>query len=369
MISKKKLCYIAPYYSADDATHFSHLYDFIEEAAKVFDIALFIEKGSTPEKDFGCRIVKKLYFQKSFLRLCELKCRLLYIRLHGYKTVYVHYSFLAAFAAAIVMRPLGGKVFYWNCGEPWKYERSFIREFFEKTVYRMINFLVTGTSSLRKKYAETYRIPESKILVMPNWISLKRFLYEDKEIFRRRLSLGIPPGARVVLFAHRLSSRKGVHIIPEIIKAFERDNAFFIIIGHGPEEKSLRLEIKSLKLENAVKVLGGIPNHAMPNYYALSDAFIMPSEEEGFPRVILEAMAMQVPFVAFDVGAIKEITPPELHQFIVPAGDQKAFMNTLHALLSLPTETKSRIQQVEQEWVKRYSVENVVKKFSEIILQ
>jgi glycosyltransferase involved in cell wall biosynthesis len=59
-------------------------------------------------------------------------------------------------------------------------------------------------------------------------------------------------------------------------------------------------------------------------YYRAADLYLMPSEEEGFPRVLLEAMASGCPFVAFDVGGVRDILPDSLAGCVVEKGDVRA---------------------------------------------
>lgn len=364
---KPKLCYIAPQYDTDDATHFSHLFDFVEEISKHYDIFLIIEKGGMPETDFGCTNIAVIP-SLPFLSIMTLKFRIFQARFLGYKDFYVHYSFKSAWIAACVTRIASGRVLYWNCGEPWKYKRGFLRELFERMVYKAVTHIVTGTEGLKKKYAEIYRIPEEKIRVMPNWISLKRFL-RDGGALQLKIRLGISPASKVILFAHRLSRRKGAQYLPRIAEALKHERATIVVVGEGPEKQNLELRTKNLELENKIKFIGAIPNHEMPIYYSLADIFIMPSDEEGFPRVILESMAMGVPFVAFDVGGVKEFIPQELRQYIIPYGDIEQFARAVRELLTAQPEKMKELQDIEQKAVKQFETKEVAKRFYEIIAQ
>jgi len=332
---KPKLCYILPRYETADASHFSHIHDFLKEIGGIFDIYLVIEKGSKPPVSLG---YKKSYILKSrfiMFRIIETKVILLLACFSGYRDFYVHYSFLSAFFAAITIKIFGGRVFYWNCGEPWKYKRNFLREFFERSVYKMVTHLVTGAPSLADKYAEHYGIKRESVLVMPNWIDLRRFKsILSKEEARKKLD--IPQDGKVILFAHRLSPRKGSRmILPvalEIIRA--RQNTIFIVAGSGPDENFLRREIKNKGLEKNVRLVGAVANRELPEYFVASDIFFMPSEEEGFPRVILEAMALGIPFVASDVGAVRDIIPQVVHGNMVTVGDTEGFVEKIDLLLN-----------------------------------
>jgi glycosyltransferase involved in cell wall biosynthesis len=256
--------------------------------------------------------------------------------LHGYNDIYVHYSFFSALLASITVRPLGGRVFYWNCGEPWKYQRSAFREFFERFTYKVITFLVTGTEGLKQQYAKHYNLPLEKIKVMPNWIDLRR-VESDKRSAKgeeMKKKLNIFPDQRVILFAHRLSKRKGAHYLPEILNRLKDQNVVLIIVGDGPERENLQLQITNYQLQDKVRFLGWVPQSQVLRYFTIADVFLMPSEEEGFPHVLLEAMAMGTPFIASDVGGVKETIPPEMSEYVVPLGNVEEFSKKLDNVIS-----------------------------------
>ena len=376
---KSKLCYILPEYNPKTPTHFAHLYDFIEKLRESFDVFLVIEKAIGWAEVVGRTEVAppssevrppKIYVQKfKFppLRCLENFLVLLKARLKGYKNFYIHYSFLSAFNASLIAKIFNGKVFYWNCGLPWNYQKG-ARVIFEKLVYKMISFLVTGTESLKIEYSKHYKIPLKKIKVMPNWVSIQKIRNQK---FQPEAG---PPWAeniqnqKVVLFAHRLSQRKGAHFLPEIINNLKDENIVLLIVGDGPEKQNLEFRIQDLGLSDKVKFLGWIPNEEIYQYYAIADVFIMPSEEEGFPRVLLETMAMGVPFVSSDVGGVKEIVPPEFLNYVVKIGDTEVFSQKIKELLNLPQEKLKELKTIEKNWVQKYDLSQVIEIFKGIIL-
>ncbi len=213
---------------------------------------------------------------------------------------------------------------------------------------------------------------------MPNWIDINKFRIQNspgrtpatgQAEFRTqelRKELHIDSAKKVVLFAHRLSERKGAHYLPEIIQAFKGQSVVFIIIGDGQERQNLEFRIQNLELTHSVRLLGWVPNEELPKYYAIADLFIMPSDEEGFPRVLLEAMARELPFVAFGVGGVPEIVPQELKNFVVSHGAQKQFIGAMNYILNASHEDIIAIQKREKEWVKKFDVKDVAKRFREL---
>lgn len=362
MNKKKKICYVLPDYNPQDATHFSHIHDLLKRVAQYVDLFLVVEKGGLPDRSLGYTGAL-LIGTGGILRVLKTWLTFLRLRVKGYKDVYVHYSFASAFAASCIMRPSGGRVFYWNCGEPWKYERSFLREYFERLTYRTISYLVTGAHSLAKEYSIRYRFKEEKTKVMPNWIDLKRFSAPQKEESRKQL--GIPQNIPVVLFVHRISRRKGAHLILPIAEKVlvKKPDTLFLVVGSGPDQEKLEKEVKGSGKETQIRFVGAKPNSIVPTYIRASDVFLMPSEEEGFPRVLLETMALGVPFVASDVGAVKEIIPRELISMVLPYGDISAFSSSILKILSMSIEERDRMVQIFSAHIQNYTVEKVSQKF------
>ena len=368
---RSKLCFIIPEYNATTPTHFNYIYGLIDALRKDLDIFLIIEKGGKP--DF---IKNGSYYAQRFsflpLRALENILAVLYARLKGYRNFYIHYSFLSAFNASIVAKISGGRTFYWNCGLPWLYKRGFFREAFERLVYKNVDFLVTGTEGLKKEYSKHYSLPLSKIKVLPNWIDLENFRIDRAVSEKIRKEIDPTGKNKILLFVHRLSKRKGVHYLPDIISSLKNENVILAVIGDGPEREVLESKVKKSlptgrQEKSKVKFFGWIPNEKIKDYFGAADIFIMPSEEEGFPHVLLEAMASGVPFIAFSAGGVREISPPEFSGHIVTLGDKNGFINKVKELLHYKEEEIGRLSDIEKKWVKRFDLPVVIEKFKNLL--
>ncbi|MBI2639331.1 MAG: glycosyltransferase family 4 protein [Candidatus Sungbacteria bacterium] len=356
------ICYILPMYDPATGSHFFNLYQLLERARENLDIFLVIEKakllpGNAPFR-FYCQ-----RFSFPPLRFGELLFILMRERMRGRRYFYTHYSFYGALASWFVTAFFGGVSYYWNCGAPWLYRRSF----FEETVFRFAmrhNILVTGTAGIASEYGRRYRLDRKRIIILPNWIKILRFDNgHDRGSAKKRF--GVDSNRKIVLFVHRLSRRKGAHVIVPVVKSVtgQSKNVIFVIVGDGPELERLRLEVKNQGLGRFVRLIGSVPNAEIENYFAAADVFFMPSEEEGFPHVLLEAMAAGVPYVASNVGGVGEITPPILQKYIVRSGDINGFAAKIVELLTEPTSDMRRTSEEEKGWVKKYDLNKVLPKF------
>lgn len=81
-----------------------------------------------------------------------------------------------------------------------------------------------------------------------------------------------------------------------------------LIIGEGPEERSLKVHISSLKLDSSVKLRGNLPHQNAMEILKRSHIFCLPSVVEGFGLVTVEAMAAGVPYVNARIAPTVEVT-------------------------------------------------------------
>lgn len=341
----QKIVYILPEFRKDLGSHFYHKFEFVRRIALSFETFLIIEKGERPDG------VSKFYIQRFRwlpLRALELFCVLLVLRFKGYRIIWTHYSFLAG-----IIAPFFGKSFYWNCGMPWLYSRSPWEEFFFRLALRR-SILVTGTEGLRGLYIKYYGLKEEKVRVLPNSIKLERFSEWRGRQDEARKKLGIEEDKKVVLFLHRLSKRKGADIIMPVAMEFLGDpDVIFLVAGKGPLEEVIQ--------GANIRKVGEISQKEVPLYFAASDVFFMPSEEEGFPHVILEAMAVGVPIVAAEVGGVVEILPKSLEKLLVHDQNPKLYIKNIKKALTFT------LSQEEPNAVGQYDIESVVPMFINLI--
>lgn len=353
-----KICYILPEYNKNIDSHFYHLYEFLEEASKKVDLFLIVEKSDSRKIELGNKAyVQRFRFMP--LRFMEIFWVILRARLKGYENFYTHYAYNGAVSAAIICRIFGGKSLYWNCAMNWLFKQRRLAGLGYRLSLSLSTFLVTGGETMKQGYAENYGLSPAKIKVMPNWINLNRF--QPKFKIQRS-------GPKNLLFVHWLSKRKGVDVIVPTIKHLLSDfpsleeNLKLKVIGDGPYKETLLDEIRDNKLEKIIEVLGGISNKDIIQYYQEADIFFMPSMEEGFPRVLLEAMAMGVPYVASEVGSVREISCETAQRFLVKSGDVAMFAHKIEALIS-DKEIYEKFKKEELEKVEEYSLEKVLNKF------
>lgn len=104
-------------------------------------------------------------------------------------------------------------------------------------------------------------------------------------------------------------------------------NAVLSIIGRGPLEKKLELQINRMGLAGRVRLLGFRQN--VMDYIGKCDVLLMPSLHEGLPYTLLEAMAVGIPIVASDVGGLAEVLGDKVTAILVKPRDAAAIASAI----------------------------------------
>ena len=179
------------------------------------------------------------------------------------------------------------------------------RWWLERLASRRMDRLVCVSRDVYEHALHRERIAADKLLIIPNGVAE---CWLDESLPKGEWSqLGHPPPSHSLLFVGRLESQKGVlplvEHIPEILAG--RDDWAMIMMGHGSLKASLSSRVQSLGLEPRVHIVGWQPE--APRWMKAADVFVLPAEYEGMPNVILEAMAIGRPFVAFAVDGVSQL--------------------------------------------------------------
>ncbi len=140
----------------------------------------------------------------------------------------------------------------------------------------------------------------SKITLIPNWIDFN----ETPRNLRTQINQ-----TKKILFVGRLHKVKRVSLLIQALAELKRNcpNVTLKIVGDGEERQSLVNLTHNLGLEKSVEFLGFQDHDKVIKLMQESDLFVLPSEMEGNPRVLMEAMILKVPIVATDVFGIRDM--------------------------------------------------------------
>ncbi|WHF51449.1 glycosyltransferase family 4 protein [Chryseobacterium gotjawalense] len=228
-----------------------------------------------------------------------------------------------------------------------------------------------------KEDLERYRISRKplKILAHGNVNGIDTSYFNPETIAESdqenlRLQLGLSEEDFVFIFVGRLVRDKGIN---ELVTAFKNLNVIarrhdeatptphnLKLLLVGPFEQELDpLEAATLKeIETNPHIISvGFQTEVRP-YFALSDALVFPSYREGFPNVVLQSLAMELPAIVTDINGCNEIITPGENGLIIPVKNAEVLQAAMEALYtdtslyqSLKNNTRKSIFLYEQKAV------------------
>lgn len=157
-----------------------------------------------------------------------------------------------------------------------------------------------------------------------------------------KIKLGIKPNDFVFVFVGRLVKDKGINELVAAFKNLQLSNQLTDKIKStklllvGPLETALdplsKVTLKEIQ-HNPQIISVGFQNDVRP-YLAISQALVFPSYREGFPNVVLQAGAMELPSVVCDINGCNEIIKHDFNGLIIPVKNEKALEEAMLLLLT-----------------------------------
>ncbi len=246
--------------------------------------------------------------------------------------------------------------------------RLTIESRFEKWSARHADRVVATSLHSKERIREDYGVAEERIRVVPEPIDLARW--------DRALSLAVhaapaagsvrAPGepASILCVAH-LYPRKDVATLLEAVARLPA-GVVLRVVGTGPERGRLEERARSLGISARVELAGHVPFDRLAAEYRRADVFCLPSRQEGFGIVFLEAMAAGLPIVAARAAAVPELVREGETGALVPPGDAPALAAALRTLLQDPAERR-RLGEGGRRRVLDYDAPIVARRFLDAI--
>lgn len=147
---------------------------------------------------------------------------------------------------------------------------------------------------------------------------------------------GSPRNAAEILFVGRLVEGKGADILLRALPAVlaSQPDATLTVVGGGPERDRLASLVQQLGIESRVNFVGPVAHALLAAYYRRAALLALPSREEGFGLVLVEALGCGCPVVASDVPAIRSLLHEGRAGRLCRAGDADALAQALVDLLA-----------------------------------
>lgn len=184
--------------------------------------------------------------------------------------------------------------------------------------------MIAVSHAVAKSTVQREKVSPRRIRVICNGIDASQFNPSREASSEQRRVLGIPQDTFLVSFVGRFGPEKGISfLLKGFAQAFQRvNNIHLVLIGDGPLKEQLDREIANYNLAKNVTMVGWRDD--IPSLLNAVDLLVLPSLNEAFGLVLLEAMAASVPVIGTQVGGIPEIIRHGRTGILVPPGSSEA---------------------------------------------
>jgi GalNAc-alpha-(1->4)-GalNAc-alpha-(1->3)-diNAcBac-PP-undecaprenol alpha-1,4-N-acetyl-D-galactosaminyltransferase len=202
-------------------------------------------------------------------------------------------------------------------------------------------------------------LPHQQRLVIHNPVDIP-----PENVAPSPLPTGLMAGQFVVAVG-RLQQQKGFDLLIEAFDLVRRRHADWrlAVIGDGPERENLESQIRALRLDDAVMLLGTQKDPW--SYLRAAGLFVLPSRREGFGNVLAEAMSCGLPVVSFDCrSGPSEIITDEEDGILTPPGDVEKLAEAMARVIEAP-ELRSRLAARAFVSSRRFQLDRIVEQWEQ----
>ncbi|MDA0645241.1 D-inositol-3-phosphate glycosyltransferase [Nonomuraea sp. NPDC049486] len=215
----------------------------------------------------------------------------------------------------------------------------------EEQVVQIADRLVANTADEAHELIDLYGAAEQRVAVVNPGVNLTVFQPASQGAARQRL--GLPQGARVLLFVGRIQPLKAPDVLLRAASRMLIDDPSLrgrLVVacvggpsGNGLARPSILTELATeLGIADTVRLVPPAPQHELADWYRASDLTVVPSHSESFGLVALESQACGTPVVAAAVGGLRTAVRDGVSGLLVDGHDPHDWAQAIGGLLTDP---------------------------------
>jgi len=235
-----------------------------------------------------------------------------------------------------------------------------------------LKLILPVSTLLKEELLRFYDIPESKIHVIQPGISTERFSALDPERSRQKIRKrhGFSTDDLVLLFVGMNFEVKRLDLVLKAVadlsvRRDENHNLKLLVVGKGKKKHYMKLA-RDLRIVNQV-VFAGV-TQKVEEYYMASDILAMPSQNDSFGMVVLEAMMAGLPTIITETVGARDLIESGTHGFVLPADPSVSDVSEKLSFL-LKKENRLRMGENAREVARHQTWESRVDQVAELYEQ
>lgn len=231
----------------------------------------------------------------------------------------------------------------------WMYRRFYGRH----------DLVVCQSDDMHQDLVRSFGFPDAQAITINNPVDAERIRTLAQQPMEQALA---QPGRTVLVAAGRLEPQKGFDLLVDALALLADPSLQLFVLGEGDAGTALQAQVRAKSLESQVRFVGFQANPYA--WIARADAFVLSSRFEGFPNVVLEALACGTPVIATPApGGVRELLGGRPECVIAEAITAEALADAIRTWLA-----GSR-QRVPADAIVPYQAKRIVGRYEQVLLQ
>lgn len=228
-------------------------------------------------------------------------------------------------------------------------ERRGVNAWLTRRTLQAADRIVFVSQAMTRHAIDTFGVRPERCATVVNGINTTVFHPQERSGCRE--ALGLPGDAPVIVYVGRLIEAKGLRELVASVTILRQTHPGVrtIVIGEGPYLATLKALIDEAGLREHITLTGGQLPDQVAQYINAADLLTLPSWSEGYPNVLVEALACGCPVVATHVGGIPEIVTPS-NGLLVPPKDVPALAEALSRCLKMAWDRPAISRNMSRTW-------------------
>jgi len=238
---------------------------------------------------------------------------------------------------------------------------------YERLSQRVCRQIVVNAPHLQKILQTGARVPRSKILTIPNGITLERYAQPHDSMWRQQIA---PDARRVFVSLGRISFEKNMHQVVSGLARLKQqdhlpDDVRLYIVGPVQDEHAKRLLDEAICQAGLEATVIYHPATTHPeDYYHACDVSILYSPAEGLPNVCIESLAAGRPVLISQTANAAGVIEDGVTGWVIRPHDQEHLADALSQIIMMPDSDLARMREACLQRAQQYRVEALVERYA-----
>jgi len=208
----------------------------------------------------------------------------------------------------------------------------------ERNALRLADRIIVLTDRVRAVVEDHVPGAADRMRVIPDSIDAAAFAARapPQAVAKFRKRFRLQQGQKTIGYVGRVAREKNWRALLELDRLLANQPVHFLVVGDGNERDLLERQIRIRGREARFTVTGYQPRDAIPAALAACDVLVLPSRHEEFGSILIEAMAIGTPAVAFATGGVPSVLNHGKAGILVPDGDLEAMTSSILKVIHNP---------------------------------